>query len=200
MPRLMLFAAAVSAALAVGCSEPKQTGRIPTSATTLPEKDSAKVLPAALDEFADQAPRNLVQQLSGLPIVRDTPGQVTVILGDINNQTSIVSSTDFEFAMAKMRNKLINSRFASDKLVFVEKRARLGRLAAREDVVNKNPDAQKAVGPDAYDAQTTYTLNGDFYRVARGDTQTYYMEFQLVNFATNQIVFSDSYEVKQVAF
>lgn len=189
---LLAALAATTGVLLTGCA--KETGRIPVSETTPAERDAAKVLPVALIEFSDQVPQHLCQQLAGTPHIADTPGQVTVILGDLVNKTQIVPSTDFEMASQRLRNNLINSSYARDKLKFVENRARLDRLAAREGVV----DQEGMSGPPAYDPQTTYTLNGDFYRVARHDTNSYYMQFQLVHFATNEIVFSDRYEVKQI--
>ena len=48
------------------------------------------------------------------------------------------------------------------------------------------------------DPQTTFVLNGDFYAIHRGNTNQYYMEFPLVSFATNEIVFSQRYDVKQL--
>ena len=50
--------------------------------------------------------------------------------------------------------------------------------------------------PPVYDPRTTYALNGDFYRIGRGETNQYYMEVQLVHFASNEIVFSDRYDAK----
>ena len=175
-----------------GCE--KRTGRIPVSETTQSEKDHAKVLPVALIEFSDQVPQELVQELSVVREVQQSDGKATVILGDLVNKTQIVPSTDFEMASQRLRNNLINSSIARDRLKFVENRARLDRLAAREGVVNQ----EGMSGPPAYDPQTTFTLNGDFYRVARHDVNLYYMQFQLVHFATNEIVFSNDYEVKQI--
>lgn len=167
-------------------------GRIDISATTEAELDSAKVLPASLVEFSDQASRRIVQDLVDLPRIRDDAGRVTVILGDINNKTGIVSSTEFEVVTARLRNNLINSGAARGTLRFVERRARMIDLAAREGVASD----QVLADPPDYDPKTTYALNGDFYRIGRGETNQYYMEVQLVHFASNEIVFSDRYDAK----
>ncbi len=185
-----LFAAGVLAL--AGCQT--ESGRVGINDTTPAETASAQVLPTALIEFSDQAPRKLVEDLQQIKPVADTPGPVTIILGDINNKTGVTPSTDFEVAMARMRNNLINSTIANSKLRFVERRARMEQLSRREEVGSPNG----AKGPMPYDPATTYTLNGDFYRIHRGNTNYYYMEFQLVSFATNQIVFSNRYDVKQV--
>lgn len=167
-------------------------GRIDINATTEAELDSAKVLPASLMEFSDQASRRIVQDLIELPRIRDDAGRVTVILGDINNKTGIVSSTEFEVVTARLRNNLINSGTARGTLRFVERRARMIDLAAREGVASD----QVLADPPDYNPNTTYALNGDFFRIGRGETNQYYMEVQLVHFASNEIVFSDRYDAK----
>lgn len=167
-------------------------GRLDVNSTTEAEWDSPKVLPASLTEFSDQASRQIVEDLVKLPQIRDNAGRVTVILGDINNKTGIVSSTEFEMVTARLRNNLINSDLARPTLRFVERRARMQNLAAREGVASNKVLAD----PPDYDPQTTYALNGDFYRIARGETNQYYMEVQLVHFSSNEIVFSDRYDAK----
>lgn len=178
----------------VGCQNYRGSsgGRLDVNSTTEAEWDSAKVLPASLVEFSDQASRQIVQDLVNLPRIRDNAGRVTVILGDINNKTGIVSSTEFEVVTARLRNNLINSDLARPTLRFVERRARMQDLAAREGVASD----QILADPPDYDPQTTYALNGDFYRIARGETNQYYMEVQLVHFGSNEIVFSDRYDAK----
>lgn len=180
--------------LAVGCKSYRGSsgGRIGVTETTEAEWDSAKVLPVSLVEFSDQASRAIVEDLVQLPRIRDDAGRVTVILGDINNKTGIVSSTEFEVVTARLRNNLINSDLARPTLRFVERRARMQDLAAREGVASD----QVLADPPDYNPQTTYALNGDFYRIGRGETNQYYMEVQLVHFASNEIVFSDRYDAK----
>lgn len=167
-------------------------GRLEVTQTTEAEWDSAKVQPVSLVEFSDQAARRIVEDLVILPRIRDDAGRVTVILGDINNKTGIVSSTEFEVVTARLRNNLINSDIARGTLRFVERRARMLDLAEREAVAS----GQVLADPPNYDPATTYALNGDFYRIGRGETNQYYMEVQLVHFATNEIVFSDRYDAK----
>ena len=185
---LLLSATLVS----LGCSGPR--GRVDPYETTRAEKDSEQVLPVALLEFADQVPERLTQDLYDLPMIGETPGRVLVLIGDFNNRTRNVPTSDFELIAQRIRNRLINSENASGKLRFTEKRRRIERLADEEMVQNAEGTP---VGAPAYDAATTYILAGDFHRIDRGDTNLYYMQFQLVNAGNNEIVFSDSYEVKQ---
>ena len=68
------------------------------------------------------------------------------------------------------------------------------RLANKERVAGVTGGV---ADPAAYEADRTYALTGDFYRVSRDAVNQYYMQFQLVSFATNQIVWSDRMDVKQ---
>jgi hypothetical protein len=191
LPASLLVSLALVSALAA-CNQGK--GRIDPYSTTKEEKAEEKVLTTALLEFSDQVPEVLIQNLYDLPQIRDTPGKVLVLIGDFNNKTGNVPTTDFEMVAQRLRNKLINSGTASNKLTFVEKRRRIERLSDEEKVVGA--DGQPAEAP-AYQAETTYLLLGDFYRTKRADANLYYMQFQLVSTATNAIVFSDDYTVKQ---
>ena len=188
------------AGLLVGCAQPPRGssgGRIDTSVTTGAESLDPRVLPVALMEFSDQASRDLAQDLSALPEIGapGAPGgRSVVILGDINNKTGNVATSEFEMTKSRIRNNLLQSRYARSKLQWVENRARLANIAAREGVGTDTTPA----GPDAYDPRHTFTLNMDVFRINRGPVNQYYMEAQLVSFANNEIIFSKRYEVKQV--
>ena len=189
--------------LVLGCA-PERTGRIDPYETTYPETRSARVLPVALLEFSDQVPERLIADLEQIPEITQRPqasGQPkTVILGDMKNQTQIVPTSDLEAMAQRIRNQLINSSNARERLVFVEERARVEDIAVRERIVT-----QSGIGDDPavfdtgdYQAEDTLILLGDFFRISRGDVNQYYMQFQLVDAATNRIVFSDRYDVKQI--
>lgn len=191
----LLATAVLVCPLALTACQGPESGRVGVSDTTPAETASAQVLPTALIEFSDKAPRELVRDLSHIKAIQDTKGPVTVILGDINNKTGIVSSNDFEVAMQRMRNNLINSSVANSKLQFVEPRARMEALSRREQV--GSPNGTK--GPLPYDPGKTYVLLGSFYRINRGNTNLYYMQFHLARFANNVIVGpAMTYTVKQV--
>ncbi len=189
-PALIALLLVVSA----GCDS-TQRGRIDVYETTEAETYSDRVLPVALTEFSDQVPQALMADLAMLPeFSGGTPK--TILLGDLDNQTQIVPTTDFEMMAQRIRNQLINSRVARDRMRFVERRKRIERLADRERVVTDTETGTFDTGD--YDAQDSYWLLGDFYRVNRKNVNQYYMQFQLVHAATNEIVFSDRYDVKQV--
>ena len=191
-PLLAVLFVAAPLLLAAGCQKDRRA-RIDPYETTRSEQQEAQILPVALLEFADQAPARLAADLQRLPEVEDDE-RSTVILGDIENQTRIVPTSDFEVAMRRLRNSLINADLAGDKLAFVERRERVERLANRERVVGATGEI---ADPEGYDAASTYALNCDFIRINRGRVNLYYLQFQLVSFETNRIVWSDRYEVKQ---
>jgi len=174
--------------LAVGCGAPEgaRGSRVEPGATTGAERHTDQPLPTGLAEFSDQTSQALAQELALVPTIRNAPGRVTVIVGDINNKTGNVSSNDFEYVRSRTRNNLLRSAYVTDKVKFVENRARMSALRNRELV---GPDSNNGE-PANYDASTTFALNGDFYRIQRNRNNLYYMEFQLVNFATNEIVWS----------
>lgn len=187
---LAMLAAALSPA---GCAS-DSGGRIDISETTQAERESTRIMPIAYVEASDQMSRRLVADLAQVPVVRDAEGPVTIILGDLNNQTGKVDTTEFEMMARRLRGNLLNSRTAGDRLTFVERRARMTRIAEQERVGSEGYAAQ----PPDYAPGQTFALNGDFFRVGRGDTQQYYMEMTLSHFGSNQIVWSDRYEIKQV--
>jgi len=195
--------AAMTAALVIGtigCGSQRPPtgysgGRIDPSITTPAEARDARILPVSLMEASDQWSRDLAQDLAELQEVGGAGSpRATVIIGDIMNKTRIVGTDEFEVVQKRMRNNLLQSRYARGRIAWVENRARLAKLAAREGVGTVDNPA----GPEAYDPRHTFTLNMDVYRIGRGPVNQYYMETQLVNFATNEIIFAKRYEVKQV--
>ncbi|MEM9111307.1 MAG: hypothetical protein AAGC72_14935 [Planctomycetota bacterium] len=188
-----------------GCQS-SPPGRRPVGQTTDAERRSPQQQPTSLTEFRDQVPAELLQQLWELPEISEIPGPVTILMGDINNKTGIVSTNDYEYVTSGIRGRLINSRSARDKLYFVEQRARVERLAERERVATNPPPGQRVVTPGGgvyyvpdYDASRTFALTMDVYRIGRGNTNLYSMEVMLVSMGTNRIVFRDEYQMKQVS-
>ncbi len=191
---VMCLSAMVALPVVPGCGEKR--GRVPVTQETEGEKRSDRISPIALIEFSDQVPDILRRDLALLPEIRDIGGPITVIVGDIDNKTAgVVPTSDFEMVSSRIRSDLINSPVGEAKIDFVEDRARLRNLAAREDIRRNDGGLAE---PEPYDADTTFALNLDVYRINRKNTNLYYMEAQLVSFATNRIVFSEQYEMKQI--
>lgn len=173
--------------LSLGC---EKAGRIDPSVTTKAELRSSQVLPVALVEFSDSAAQQLAQDLADIPLIRDADQRATVLMGDLNNKTNNVSSDEFELVRSRIRNSLLQSPYVRDRVKFVESNARMEFLRQQERGLGS------AESPD-HDPANTFALNGDFYRIGRGDVNQYYLEYQLVHFQTNEIVFSKRYDVKQ---
>lgn len=185
--RRMGLSVVVAIGLSVGC---ESVGRIDPSVTTDAELRSSQVLPATLVEFSDWVPQQLAKDLGDIPLIRDAGQRVTVLMGDLNNKTGNVSSDEFELARSRIRNSLLQSSYVRDRIKFVEGGARMEYLRQFEKGLGSSP-------PPSHDPSTSFALNGDFYRIGRGDTNQYYLEFQLVHFQTNEIVFSKRYDAKQ---
>lgn len=192
--RRMLIAAILIWPLAA-CDAPprgKSSGRIGISETTWSEEHSERVLPVGLVEFSDQAAQQLAQDLARIRADGEIPDRVTILFGDLENKTQIVSSDEFELVRARMRSSLLQSSHVRGWVKWVEGRARMQYLRSRE------LDTASGFTPEpVQDFDTTYALNGSFYRINRGDTNQYGFEFQLTRFATNEIVWSSWYEIKQ---
>ena len=192
---------------AVGCKG-TDSRRVPVGETTRPELDDKRQLPVSLAEFQDGAASDILQALPTVRGISDTPERATVLLGDINNKTSSVSTNDYEYVVSGIRSRLIRAKASGDKLKFVEARRRIENIASKERVAT-DPAPPAAKGeeiawgggsyyvPD-YDANSTYGLFMDVYEIRRGKTGLYYIEAQLVSFATNEIVYSYRSETKQV--
>lgn len=169
-------------------------GRIDPYATTEAERSSGKILPATLLEFSDDVAQKLARELSDRKEVRDAGEPVIIIMGDINNLTENVSSTEFEMVRSRIRHQLLQSDHVRKLARFVENRSRLARLAERERVAS---DGFFADAGD-HDTSRTFVLNGDFYRIRRGEVNLYSMEFNLAYFDTGAIVSSHSITQKQI--
>ena len=178
-----------------GCDAPphgQSSGRIGLGQTTWSEEHSERVLPVGIVEFSDQAAQQLAQDLARIRRDGKIPDRITILFGDLENKTQIVSSEEFELARARFRSALLNSAYVRDWVKWVEGRARMQYLRSRE----LNTAGHFTPEP-VQDLDTTYALNGSFYRIHRGDTNQYAMEFQLTRFKTNEIVWSTFYEIKQ---
>lgn len=189
---LTLCLAALS--VGVGCKSVKErpvSGRVGDGVTTKYERRDQRVLPVTLNEFADQAAQQIAQDISEIKLFTDMPERVTIVFGDIANKTQIVSSADFEKVRSDIRSTLINSNLVRREARFIESRARMNALIARES-------GQPGAEVPAIDLATAWVLNMDVYRVGRHRANEYYMEVQLVHFQTGEILFSNKYESKQV--
>lgn len=204
-----LLAAAVVAGMLTGCSSIPPTGsrsgRVEVTDTTAAEANSRQVLPTALVEFSDQVTQQLVADMQQIPELNGAY-RATVVFGDIANNTQVVPTADFEAFRNRIRQKLMQSRSVLANVRFVENRARMEALRAREggaggtDLLQQSPGG--AAGGDALDPAYTFFLNGDMYRVTRGGQEQvnlYMLSFNLTNMQSGELIWTNSpYEIKQV--
>jgi len=204
MRPLITLATAMLMFAALGCNKSNKTepppykGRVGVGQTTTGEIRDPRVQATALVEGSDEMAQAFAKDLAQMEevVALNARGErATILMGDINNKTDIVSSDEFEMMRSRIRNTLLQSSYVKDKVRFVERRGRVGRIAESE--LGPQPDGAVVEVP-SYDRRTAYFLNGDFYRIGRGSTNQYYMEFHLDSVTTGTLVFSKRYEVKQV--
>jgi hypothetical protein len=162
-----------------GCSmapRGNSAGRIPVDVTTPGESPAHGIPLASLDEFASQVATQLANDLGSIPEVKSATGRVTIVFGDIVNETDMVPTRDFVAFRNKIRQYLQNTSFR-EKARFVESRDALASLRARERPAGAVTDTSVPV----VNPRETYYLNGNFYRLARNQVSQYEMSFRLVN-------------------
>ena len=204
---MMLLMTAALLLGTVGCGT--NSRRVPVGETTRPELDNPAQLPVSLAEFQEGAANDILQALPTVRGISESPERSTILLGDINNKTSNVSTNDYEYVVSGIRSRLIRANAPRDTLKFVEARRRVENIASKERVATA-PAPKEAAGeeiawgggsyyvPD-YNADLAFGLMMDVNRVNRGNTNLYAVEIQLVHFATGEIVYSYKEDVKQVS-
>ncbi len=188
-----------------GCSPPKGegTGRVEPTDTTKAERYSPQLSITGLTEQADQTAELLAADLKSIPELNQG-FRSTVVFGDIVNKTQIVPTSDFEAFRTKIRNRLMQSQMLRNQIRWVENRARVEQLRAREGAGRPQDLLQEgapAGGVAPLNEAYTYFLNGEMYRVDRGNStiNLYSMSYNLTSMATGEIIWtSPSYEIKQI--
>jgi len=140
-------------------------------------------------EFADQVARELAADLADQRLygISDNDVLATIVFGDIVNKTNIVSTADFEMVRAQIRQKLMQSDVVRKKVRFVENRERMEQLRAQEW------GTADGVTVKRFNPAYTFFLNGTMYRVARGSSNLYSMDFELTAFESGELVFVSNY-------
>lgn len=190
--------ALVAAALAA-CNAPprgENTRRVETNDATGAERRSPQVQPMALTEFSDQVSQQLVTDLIALPEF-NSGQRVNIVFGDLVNKTMIVPTMDFEAFRTRVRQKLINSGVARSRIRWIESRAKMEELRQLE--LGGTEGSSGTTTP--LNPGMTYFLNGEMYRVDRGDQRVnlYMMSFNLSNAQSREMIWSNTpYEIKQV--
>lgn len=182
-------------------------GRVEVTDTTAAEANSRQVLPTALIEHSDLVTQQLVADMKQIPELNGSY-RATVVFGDINNQTGVVPTSDFEAFRNRIRSKLMQSRTVLTNIRFVENRARMDALRAREGGGGRGQDLLQqgttygTAGGDPLNPQYTFFLNGDMSRITRGSQEQvnmYLLSFNLTNMQSGEVIWTNApYEIKQV--
>ena len=195
---VVLVSLVAALAVSVGCeSVPRgeSGGRINEREVTRSDEQSPKASMADLYEFCDEVAMSLAQELVDLPEVRDAPERVVLELGDIENRTRRTSTGDFEMIQRRLRSQLHGSKLIRGRFRIVEDPHRMDREKMRVSGWEPGDEPAKT---DRYDPAGTYMLQGTFYEAVRDRVRRYYFEFSLVNLASREIVFQESYDSARV--
>lgn len=187
-----------------GCAPPmgQQNNRVEVTDTTAAERGSRLVTTTELSEFRDQVAQQLALDISELEEFQEY--RATIVYGDLENNTGIVPTTDFEAFRTGLRGKLINSRVTRNRVRWVQDRSsyealRRKELAPSDDLLQESGRA--GAGDRKLNEDHTFFLNGQMYRVSRGNDamQLYAMSFNLMRAGDGEIVWqSEPYESKRV--
>src|SRR6185295_10404019 len=106
--------------------------------------------------------------------------------------------SDFEAFRNRIRQKLMQSRSVLANIRFVENRARMDALRAREggggggqDILQQGTTYGNGAGGEALNPQYTFFLNGDMYRITRGaqeEVNLYQMSFNLTGMQSGEVI------------
>lgn len=187
-----------------GCGEKTKglsSGRVEIHTATSAEVNSGKILIGDLATASSKIAQDFIQDLNR--IVEEEWGEyrVTLIIGDINNETSgrsRVSTNEFEYVQSKIISKLTNSKSFRDNVKVTQKNTRIERLKNREKM-NKGNLLDSGSSDNTVERpadEYVYFLNSDMYTINRGSTSLYYLRFTVDSAHDGAIIFSDEYEVK----
>ena len=175
-------------------------GRIDPYQTTKDDRRSDRVSLPALMQFGDTVAQRFAADLKDVDEIESRQTRAILQLGTIVNKTK-TPTQDFEQFQVRLRNALRKSPFIRDRFKFVESggRADVEKMRTegpgKEDLLQEGPGQ---TGADRYKASDTFVIQGDFYEAKRGDRSQYYMNFQLTNAQSGEIVFNEDYDLGQV--
>lgn len=185
-----------------GCKGPpagNSGGIVPVTESTHSAKWSGLPDPADLAQGCDQVAQHLAADIGGI-VERDFGGyRITLVLGDIDNQTSSVPTTDLNYMRHRIKDTLMQSKLFRDNVRVVENQARWKALRNRELGDQSEDDLLQTStkpGPDRLNPQYTLFLSGDASAVHNGPTHLYYIAFKLTRASDGEEVFVHPYEVK----
>jgi hypothetical protein len=175
-------------------------GRIDPYETTRDDRRSDKINLPALMQFGDTVAERFAADLKDNDEIESRKTRAILELGTIVNKTR-TPTQDFEQFQVRLRNALRKSAFIRDRFRVVESGGRADVEKARTQGPGPADPLQEGpgqTGTNRYEAKDTYVLQGDFYESKRNDRSTYYLNFQLTNVQSREIVFNEDYDLAQV--
>ncbi len=178
-------------------------GRVGVGTSTPAEMVDPRPLPADLVDFSSAAAERFMSDVtSGDTYEQVQPpagDRVTILFGDIQNDTRNVSTSEFEVVRERFKNRLISTsgefRRRYEVLIDRELTQALQRRELGETVIAQ--DSRGRVINPRINPDTTLVLNGKMQRINRGTTNYYLLTLELVDFNRGQIVWLNDYESKR---
>jgi hypothetical protein len=154
-----------------------------------------------LFEFSDKVAQQLSADLKAVPALNQDYRQ-TIVFGNLTNKTGVVPTTDFEAFRTRIRGSLMQSQNVLRNVRFVDNKKNVDANIRREtgtstDLLGEGRRQERA----ELDPATTYFLDGEMYRVDRGQSSVnlYMLSYQLINMQSGEVIWQNApYEVKQV--
>ena len=151
-------------------------------------------------ELSDEFVAQLAQEISEIPDIQAAGGTRKVLeLGVFTNRTS-TSSRDFEQFMDRVRSLIQSSKLLRQHLMIVSSRSR-NQANLNRTQGEAGPDLldEGAGGPEAvkYRPEDTYMLSGTFSEIRRGGVYNYFLQVEMSNLATREIVYQATIEPRR---
>lgn len=174
--------------------------RVGTTETTRGDIYSDQASMPDLYRFSDEVGMRLARDIAQIPEIKDSPTRVVIELGSINNETN-TSTNDFEMIQRRLFGQVQQSDHLQNYAMVVEKRQFMER-DYKEIMGEDDPDllqeGRSSGGPQKYDPNITYVLQGHFYESRRGATGRYLFGFQLSNLGSRAIVFNRTFDSSHI--
>ena len=175
-------------ALALGCTMALATGCEKSRDELRPDMD--KIVdgdhgPQSRD-LREMASR-LAPDVLAAPVIAQNPNRAIIVMDHMIPMSPELQGQDMDIYLAKLTG-MLNRPQTADRIVFLEDRATMDGLLARERGTNAPPS------PNQLSAQ--FALHGKVYKQNSGKTSYYYFQFTLTDLDSRIQYWNGSYEVR----
>lgn len=187
---LLVVSVGFASGLVGGCAQQPRTYPAPPQAQPSID-DMLSAGESASEQLAGDLQRLIDEDFGG--------ERILLVMGDIDNQTRSISTSEFNLLADRMRTQLRRSKKFRDNVKLVEKAARQLALSNRErggGAAEPGGDAPVTGGVSQNDAQIVFFLNGTAYRLSRPDGSYMYVTYELMRESDGEIVFAGDYDVR----